>query len=88
MTWEYAVTKDQLFSSRDYWALQEHLTVTRDTIFGRHNFGDKRAWYWHLQGRGQGANKHPGMAKTAPPTKNYEAQISIVPSLRDPVGGS
>jgi len=50
--------------------------------------GDRRAWSWHLQERGQGTNKHPAMARKAPTTKNYQAQMLIVLSLRNPVKGS
>lgn len=71
-------------------ALQEYLTITGDIIFACHNEegGDRRAWYWHLQGRGKTTNKHPAMAKKAPTTKHYQAQMSIVPSLRNSVKSS
>lgn len=37
--------------------------------------------YWHLLSKAQDAAEHPTRHETAPPVKNYPAQMSVVPRL-------
>lgn len=57
-----------------------HLTTSGD-IFGCHIWG--KGCYWHLVVEARDAAKDLTIHRTAPTTKLYPAQMSVVPTLRN-----
>lgn len=61
--------------------IRGHLIMSGD-IFGCHIW--EKGCYWHLVVQARDAAKHLKVHSTAPTTKNYSAQMSVVLRLRNP----
>lgn len=64
--------------TRGDFAPREHLAMSGD------KFGEGGQCYHHLQVEIRDAAKHPTMHRTSPHTKNYPAQMPMLPRLSNP----